>query len=83
MKIVWRIGKRFAGGTLIVLGVVGLVLPGIQGIACILLGAYLLGFEREHMVSGLKYIERRVPFLAGVASRIRLRLERRPSSAGP
>lgn len=77
MKIVWRIGKRVAGGTLIALGVVGLFLPFIQGIACILLGAYLLGFEREHMIHGLKVIERRVPFLAGLAGALRMKLDRK------
>lgn len=76
MNPFWRIGKQLAGGTLIALGVVGLVLPGIQGIACILLGLYLLGFEKADFVRGLLVLERRIPWLAGGFSRLRAKLER-------
>jgi hypothetical protein len=76
MKPVWRIGKQAAGGALIALGVVGLVLPGIQGIACIVLGAYLLGFEKRHFLSGLARLERRFPWMSRGVARLRTRLER-------
>ena len=39
-------GRIILGVVLVVIGIVGLVLPGIQGIAGIVIGAFLLGMRR-------------------------------------
>jgi len=38
----WTIGKKVAGVLLIILGIIGLALPFLQGIALIIAGAVLL-----------------------------------------
>lgn len=48
-----RIGIFIVGWVLILVGVVGLVVPGIQGIFTILLGAALLSIDNEVVYRGL------------------------------
>jgi hypothetical protein len=50
----WRIGIFIAGWALILIGVAGLVLPGLQGILTILLGAALLSLDNELVYRGLR-----------------------------
>ena len=50
----WRIGIFIAGWVLILIGVAGLVLPGLQGILTILLGAALLSLDNELVYRGLR-----------------------------
>ena len=64
-------GRIILGMVLVVIGIVGLVLPGIQGIACIVIGAFLLGMRREQVIDWLERTERRVPWLKFITSRIR------------
>lgn len=49
-----RIGIFIVGWLLILVGVAGLVLPGIQGIATILIGAALLSLDNELVYRGLR-----------------------------
>lgn len=49
-----RIGIFIAGWLLILVGVAGLVLPGIQGVATILIGAALLSLDNELVYRGLR-----------------------------
>ncbi|MGH9362049.1 MAG: PGPGW domain-containing protein, partial [Thermoanaerobaculia bacterium] len=50
----WRVAIFVAGWTLILIGVAGLVLPGLQGIVTILLGAALLSLDNELVYRGLR-----------------------------
>ena len=50
----WRIGIFIAGWALILIGVAGLVLPGLQGVLTILLGAALLSLDNELVYRGLR-----------------------------
>lgn len=56
-----RIGIFIVGWILILVGVAGLVLPGIQGIATIILGAALLSLDNELVYRGLRKLLRRWP----------------------
>ncbi|MFY9824987.1 MAG: PGPGW domain-containing protein [Thermoanaerobaculia bacterium] len=58
-----RIGIFVLGWMLIVVGVAGLVLPGIQGIAAILAGAALLSLDNELVYRGLRRLLARWPSL--------------------
>jgi uncharacterized membrane protein YbaN (DUF454 family) len=58
-----RIGIFVLGWVLIVVGVAGLVLPGIQGIAVILAGAALLSLDNELVYRGLRRLLSRWPWL--------------------
>ncbi|HEV2853004.1 MAG TPA: PGPGW domain-containing protein [Thermoanaerobaculia bacterium] len=49
-----RVGIFIVGWLLILVGVAGLVLPGIQGIATILIGAALLSLDNELIYRGLR-----------------------------
>ena len=49
-----RVGIFIVGWLLILVGVAGLVLPGIQGIATILIGAALLSLDNELVYRGLR-----------------------------
>lgn len=56
-----RIGIFIVGWLLILIGVAGLVLPGIQGIATILVGAALLSLDNELVYRGLRRLLSRWP----------------------
>ena len=61
---VWvRVGIFVVGWLLILVGVAGLVLPGIQGIATILVGAALLSLDNELVYRGLRRLLARWPQL--------------------
>jgi hypothetical protein len=56
-----RVGIFVLGWVLILVGVAGLVLPGIQGIATILVGAALLSLDNELVYRGLRRLLTRWP----------------------
>ncbi len=56
-----RVGIFISGWLLILVGVAGLVLPGIQGIATILVGAALLSLDNEFVYRGLRRMLARWP----------------------
>ena len=56
-----RVGIFVLGWILILVGVAGLVLPGIQGIATILVGAALLSLDNELVYRGLRRLLTRWP----------------------
>jgi len=56
-----RVGIFILGWVLILVGVAGLVLPGIQGIATILAGAALLSLDNELVYRGLRRLLARWP----------------------
>jgi hypothetical protein len=56
-----RVGIFILGWVLILVGVAGLVLPGIQGIATILAGAALLSLDNELVYRGLRRLLTRWP----------------------
>lgn len=56
------------GVTLIVVGIIGLFLPFIQGIACIIAGIFLLG-KKEQYLALLTKIKRLSNFLANQVKR--------------
>jgi Putative transmembrane protein (PGPGW) len=58
-----RVGIFAVGWLLILVGVAGLVLPGIQGIATILVGAALLSLDNELVYRGLRRLLARWPQL--------------------
>jgi len=58
-----RVGIFVVGWLLILVGVAGLVLPGIQGIATILIGAALLSLDNELVYRGLRRLLTRWPHL--------------------
>ncbi len=58
-----RVAIFVLGWVLILVGVAGLVLPGIQGIATILAGAALLSLDNELVYRGLRRLLARWPRL--------------------
>ncbi|HEX5760436.1 MAG TPA: PGPGW domain-containing protein [Thermoanaerobaculia bacterium] len=50
----WRVAIFVTGWVLILIGVAGLVLPGLQGIVTILLGAALLSLDNELVYRALR-----------------------------
>ncbi|HKI05757.1 MAG TPA: PGPGW domain-containing protein, partial [Thermoanaerobaculia bacterium] len=58
-----RVGIFVVGWLLILVGVAGLVLPGIQGIATILVGAALLSLDNALFYRGLRRLLSRWPHL--------------------
>ncbi len=56
-----RISLLILGWTLIVLGLVGLVLPGLQGVLTLVLGAAALSLVSRSMLNALRYVFRRWP----------------------
>jgi len=56
-----RLGIFVLGWVLILVGVAGLVLPGIQGVATILAGAALLSLDNELVYRGLRRLLARWP----------------------
>ena len=57
---IWRAGKITVGVLLLVLGVIGLFLPFLQGILFLIMGLSLLSTESERAKAWLHYLERRV-----------------------
>jgi len=55
----WRIGKITLGVLLLVLGVVGLFLPFLQGILFLIMGLSLLSTESQRAKAWLHYLEER------------------------
>ena len=55
----WRIGKLTLGVLLLVLGVVGLFLPFLQGILFLIMGLSLLSTESQRAKAWLHYLEER------------------------
>ncbi|HEX9941548.1 MAG TPA: PGPGW domain-containing protein [Thermoanaerobaculia bacterium] len=58
-----RVAIFIVGWALILIGVAGLVLPGLQGIATILVGAALLSLDNELVYRGLRRLLVRWPHL--------------------
>jgi hypothetical protein len=56
-----RIAIFVIGWVLILVGVAGLILPGIQGIATILVGAALVSLDNELVYRGLRKVLQRWP----------------------
>lgn len=56
-----RIGIFLVGWLLILVGVAGLVLPGIQGVITIVAGAALLSLDNELVYRGLRRLLKRWP----------------------
>ena len=75
-----RVAIFILGWLLILVGVAGLVLPGIQGIATILVGAALLSLDNELIYRGLRRLLTRWPKawnrLEGFREKARERLHR-------
>jgi sulfite exporter TauE/SafE len=68
-----RIGIFVAGWVLILVGVAGLVLPGIQGVITILAGAALLSLDNELVYRALRRLLARWPNLWEKVERFRER----------
>jgi hypothetical protein len=58
-----RVAVFIVGWVLILIGIAGLVLPGIQGVFTIVLGAALLSLDNELMYRGLRKVFKRWPKL--------------------
>jgi len=56
-----RIGVFLVGWVLILVGLAGLILPGIQGIFTLLLGAALLSLDNDWVYRGLRRLLQRWP----------------------
>ncbi len=56
----WRLAKITAGVLLLVLGVVGLFLPFLQGILFLIMGLSLLSTESRHAKRWLEWLQARV-----------------------
>lgn len=57
----WRIFFIVAGWVLILIGIAGLALPGIQGVLTIVLGAALLSVASESAYWAMRWLFRRWP----------------------
>ena len=55
----WRLGKITAGISLLVLGVIGLFLPFLQGILFLIMGLSLLSTESLRAKAWLEWLQRR------------------------
>lgn len=56
-----RVGVFLVGWLLVLVGLAGLILPGIQGVLTILLGAALLSLDNELVYRGLRKVLQRWP----------------------
>jgi hypothetical protein len=56
-----RVGVFLVGWLLVLVGLAGLILPGIQGVLTIVLGAALLSLDNELVYRGLRKLLRRWP----------------------
>ncbi len=61
MESIKRIGLLIIGWFFIVLGIIGLFLPILQGILFILIGLAILSSRSERIKRFLKYLEKRYP----------------------
>src|SRR5262245_49991453 len=68
-----RIGIFIVGWVLILVGVAGLVLPGVQGVLTIVLGAALLSLDNELIYRLMRRIFNRWPHLWERVERLRER----------
>ncbi|MEX2644007.1 MAG: PGPGW domain-containing protein [Acetobacterales bacterium] len=71
-----RIGILVAGWLMILLGIVGLVLPFLQGILFLAIGVYLLSLESVWVKRRLDRLEQRYPQLYTTREKARLRAAR-------
>lgn len=55
----WRYAKLTAGALLLVLGVIGLFLPFLQGILFLIMGLSLLSSESPRAKTWLEYLQKR------------------------
>ncbi len=55
----WRIARITAGAALLVLGVIGLFLPFLQGILFLIMGLTLLSTESERAKAWLEWLQER------------------------
>ena len=67
-SLLWRVSRIVAGFVLLVLGVIGLALPFLQGIAMIIGGLLLLSTEFRWAKSILEWAKRRWASVRGAAS---------------
>ncbi len=72
-----RVALFLAGWTMVLVGVVGLILPGIQGVVTILAGAALLSLGSEYVYRKLHGVFERWPKIWHRLEGIRFRLLRR------
>ena len=70
-----RILLLILGWTLIALGLVGLVLPGLQGVFTLVLGAAALSLVSRSMLNTLRYLFRRWPTGWRIVLRTRRRVQ--------
>jgi uncharacterized membrane protein YbaN (DUF454 family) len=64
----WRFGKITLGVLLLVLGVIGLFLPFLQGILFLIMGLSLLSTESPRAKAWLHYLEERTGWRPGGSS---------------
>ena len=69
-----RIGLLFIGWLIILVGIAGLVLPGIQGILPIVVGAAILSVASERAYRAIRYVVKRWPSIHDRLDRFRERL---------
>jgi len=60
-QMVWRVARLAVGGLLVVLGILGLFLPFLQGILFIFIGLSLLAPENRHARRLLRWLRERFP----------------------
>ncbi len=70
-----RILLLVLGWTLVVLGLVGLVLPGLQGVFTLVLGAAALSLVSRSTLKALRYLFRRWPKAWRIVLRARRRVQ--------
>ena len=56
---IWRVGRITAGVALLILGVIGLFLPFLQGILFLIMGLTLLSTESERAKAWLEWLQER------------------------
>ncbi len=56
----YKIFKKIAGIVLIVIGVIGLFLPIIQGVLLIIAGLLLLGVKKEQMMKWVRKFKKKI-----------------------
>jgi uncharacterized membrane protein YbaN (DUF454 family) len=56
---IWRVGRITAGVALLILGVIGLFLPFLQGILFLIMGLTLLSTESERAKAWLEWLHER------------------------
>jgi len=56
---IWRVGRITAGVALLILGVIGLFLPFLQGILFLIMGLTLLSTESARAKSWLEWLQER------------------------